>query len=126
MPRRRRTCTIFLSEHPARNWFCLSASGLNLTQYGIRLFVNTEMHLPVDDRAQSQRGIRVGGWVRCEDGRPLDVARPAGAVRPVGRCPTRRALSDPSGVVHSVGRFQIRRSLPLCTFRLTSPDSLAC
>jgi len=41
-----RTWIIFLSEQPARKKFCLSGSGLNLTQYGMRLLVKTEMHLP--------------------------------------------------------------------------------
>jgi len=37
----------FLSLHPAKKKCCLDSSGLNLTQYGIFLFVNRAMHWPV-------------------------------------------------------------------------------
>lgn len=33
---------------PATNRFCLSSSGLNLTQYGTFLLVKREMHWPVE------------------------------------------------------------------------------
>jgi len=39
------THTIFLSEVPATNKFCLS--GWNLTQYGTFLLVNLALHSPV-------------------------------------------------------------------------------
>lgn len=42
------TWTIFLSDMPATKRFCLSSSGLNLTQYGTFLLVKREMHWPVE------------------------------------------------------------------------------
>ncbi len=41
------THIIFLSDMPATNKFCLSASGLNTQQYGIFLVVNRPLHSPV-------------------------------------------------------------------------------
>lgn len=41
------TWTIFLSDMPATKRFCLSSSGLNLTQYGTFLLVKREMHWPM-------------------------------------------------------------------------------
>lgn len=42
------TWTIFLSDIPATKRFCLSSSGLNLTQYGTFLLVKREIHWPVE------------------------------------------------------------------------------
>lgn len=42
------TWTIFLSDIPATKRFCLSSSGLNLTQYGTFRLVKCEMHLPAE------------------------------------------------------------------------------
>lgn len=44
------TWTIFLSDIPATKRFCLSSSGLNLTQYGTFLLVKCEMHLPAETK----------------------------------------------------------------------------
>lgn len=43
---KRLTCTIFLSDIPATKRFCLSSSGLNLTQQGTFRFVNLDIHCP--------------------------------------------------------------------------------
>lgn len=47
------TWTIFLSDIPATKRFCLSSSGLNLTQYGTFLLVKCEMHLPAETKTPS-------------------------------------------------------------------------
>ena len=53
------TWTIFLSDIPATKRFCLSSSGLNLTQYGTFLLVKREMHCPAGG----------GGSENCKDTR---------------------------------------------------------
>lgn len=40
------TVYIFLSAHPTTKRLVLSSSGLNLTQYGVLLLVNLDIHLP--------------------------------------------------------------------------------
>lgn len=48
------TWTIFLSDMPATRRFCLSSSGLNLTQYGTFLLVKREMHWPAGEREREK------------------------------------------------------------------------
>lgn len=54
------TWTIFLSDMPATRRFCLSSSGLNLTQYGTFLLVKREMHWPAGEREEKVGALTRG------------------------------------------------------------------